>query len=101
MPAGFAQTSTIISWGRSKHDAGSGHEGFDRRLPAAYRAAIPRGGISVGDGTLGTKWSSLVECTSALRYSKRAHRCTVHVHPLAVAGQKPSSLASVFWLTQP
>jgi hypothetical protein len=33
-----------------------------RGLPAAYRAAIRRGGTFVADAALGTRWSGLVEC---------------------------------------
>ncbi len=35
--------------------------------PAAYRSAIRRGGTFVGDGTLGSRWSGLVECVRHFR----------------------------------
>jgi hypothetical protein len=38
-----------------------------RFRPAAYRSAIRKGGTFVGDGTLGTRWSGLVECVRHFR----------------------------------
>ena len=63
-------------------------------LPAAYWAAIRINDTSVGDGPCGIRWSELVKCVRHFRYSQRPHRCHVHLHPLAVAGKKPSCLLS-------
>jgi hypothetical protein len=42
---------------------------FGPGFPDEYRTTIRKGDISVADGTLGTRWSGLVECIKHFRYS--------------------------------